>query len=333
MITQPRESNRIGSTYSQSSAGAGQQRSQPRGNISGSSLVENRITGLLRQDNPYMQQAELQGKQQAASRGLLNSSIGVGAIEQERIRAALPIAQQDASLYGQRDLSHQNYLNNSDLSAQNYQQNRGLADQSFGHSTQLADQAFGHNTSLNDQRFDHSTQLADQSFGHNSQLADQTFGHNSQLSAQTFGQNQQLQDQTFGHNSQLSAQNHNQGLLQTQQQHDLGLQTNFQESHVQFNQQRLNQITQIEADPNLSPEQKAAQIGNVNAAYQNYLNGLPGNPSPQPVQQAAQPVANKPYANATKPVSESTLKHQATVDQNIKAVANRWMTNSNEAGA
>ena len=62
-------------------------------------LVENRLTGLLQQDNPYMQAARTSGLQTAQSRGLLNSSMAGEASQAAAIKAAMPIASQDASAF------------------------------------------------------------------------------------------------------------------------------------------------------------------------------------------------------------------------------------------
>lgn len=75
------------------------------------SLVANQMTGLLSKSNPYMQQAETTGLKAANRRGLLNSSMAVGAVEGERIKAALPIAQQDAATFGNQDLTNQQFVN------------------------------------------------------------------------------------------------------------------------------------------------------------------------------------------------------------------------------
>lgn len=74
-------------------------------------MVENRLTGLLSRENPYLKQAETQGKQAAARRGLLNTSMGVQAAEGARISAALPIAQQDAEAFNRQRLTNQQYVN------------------------------------------------------------------------------------------------------------------------------------------------------------------------------------------------------------------------------
>lgn len=60
------------------------------------SSVAERLTGLLSQDNPYIQQARQQAAEAAAARGLRNSTMGVQAGQEAAIKQALPIAQQDA---------------------------------------------------------------------------------------------------------------------------------------------------------------------------------------------------------------------------------------------
>lgn len=81
------------------------------GTVDNSMTVEGRLPGLLSRNNPYMQQATTAGLQQAASRGLLNSSMAVGAAEGARINAALPIAQQDAGTFFEQSLRNQADVN------------------------------------------------------------------------------------------------------------------------------------------------------------------------------------------------------------------------------
>lgn len=66
--------------------------------------VSKRMTGLLSKNDPYMQQATTTGKKAANRRGLLNSTMAVTAVEDSRIRAALPIASQEAGQAHQRNL-------------------------------------------------------------------------------------------------------------------------------------------------------------------------------------------------------------------------------------
>lgn len=62
---------------------------------------------LLSSDSPYLEAARTRGKQFAGQRGLLSSSMAAGATEAEAIKAALPIAQQDAGYMQSRGLEAQ----------------------------------------------------------------------------------------------------------------------------------------------------------------------------------------------------------------------------------
>lgn len=65
------------------------------------STVSGQLNTLLASDSPYLQEARYSGTKQAAERKLLNSSIAAGTSQREAIKAALPIAQQDAQTYAQ----------------------------------------------------------------------------------------------------------------------------------------------------------------------------------------------------------------------------------------
>lgn len=63
--------------------------------------VAGQVTNLLKKDSPYLEQARAGASERANERGLINSSIAVGAGESAAISAALPIASADAATYGQ----------------------------------------------------------------------------------------------------------------------------------------------------------------------------------------------------------------------------------------
>lgn len=81
------------------------------GEVQPNSLVSTQMNGLLATDSPYMAQARQSGMNTANSRGLLNSSIAAGNSQMSAIQAGLPIAQQDASTYGNQQLANQASLN------------------------------------------------------------------------------------------------------------------------------------------------------------------------------------------------------------------------------
>lgn len=86
--------------------------------------VQDQLNKLLESDSKYMEVAERRAKEQAASMGLLGSSMAVGAAHRAAIEQALPIAQQDAKTYAEFMLNEQKTKNEmsrmkmeSDLSA------------------------------------------------------------------------------------------------------------------------------------------------------------------------------------------------------------------------
>lgn len=64
--------------------------------------VEGRVEGILSSNSPLMKAAETYGLQTANKRGLLDSSIAVGAAQGEMIKAATPIATADAGALQQQ---------------------------------------------------------------------------------------------------------------------------------------------------------------------------------------------------------------------------------------
>jgi hypothetical protein len=61
--------------------------------------VQGQVNSILAKDSPLMQRARTLATQQMAQRGLVNSSMAVGAGQAAMVDRALPMAQQDASAY------------------------------------------------------------------------------------------------------------------------------------------------------------------------------------------------------------------------------------------
>lgn len=96
-----------------------------------------RLNQMLEQDSPLMQRARTQGLQMGNKRGLLNSSMAVGAAQGAMIDRAQPYAlsdsanlyqnaRQDAAAANDRSLMQASTLADSFLSNQDYQQQAGL---------------------------------------------------------------------------------------------------------------------------------------------------------------------------------------------------------------
>ena len=112
------------------------------------STVEGRMEGLLSSSSPYIKRARTGAKQQAASRGLLNSSIAAGAGEAAAIDAALPIAQQDASAENQFGLADLQAGHTQDTLRTEAELKSGLMGEEAGYTSTLASEKAGYATDL-----------------------------------------------------------------------------------------------------------------------------------------------------------------------------------------
>jgi hypothetical protein len=74
-------------------------------------LVDYRMSQMMKQDNPYTQQAMTNAKKFANQQGLLNTSIAASAGIDAAIRSILPIAQQDAATLHGQALENQRAVN------------------------------------------------------------------------------------------------------------------------------------------------------------------------------------------------------------------------------
>lgn len=121
------------------------------------------MTRALKVDSPYMELAATEGAQAANKRGLLSSSMAVGAVADSRAKAALPLAQQAAQQNFQSNLSNQEFTQNrviqgDQIASTERQQIRGIgADK----ETQLRGIAADKATQIRGITADKATQLRD----------------------------------------------------------------------------------------------------------------------------------------------------------------------------
>lgn len=69
-------------------------------NVAPNQTVQNQLSNIVDSNSPLMQQARTTALQQMNRRGLINSSMAIGAGQDAVIKNALPIAQQDAQMFG-----------------------------------------------------------------------------------------------------------------------------------------------------------------------------------------------------------------------------------------
>jgi hypothetical protein len=76
--------------------------------------AQQELVGILNNGGALMQQSATMGNQQAASRGLLNSSMGIQAAQNAMIQNAAPIAQSDAAAKNNANFQNANTLNTAE---------------------------------------------------------------------------------------------------------------------------------------------------------------------------------------------------------------------------
>lgn len=110
------------------------------------------LSGILNKGGPLMQQAATTGNQQAASRGLLNSSMGIQAAQNAVIANAAPLAQADANSIntaGQFNTGATNQMNQFNTGNQ---QQTNLANQQATNAVNNANAGFTQQASAQNQQ-------------------------------------------------------------------------------------------------------------------------------------------------------------------------------------
>ena len=125
------------------------------------STVSGQLMSLLDRDSPYLRQADTRAREEANKMGLLSSSMTVGATERERIAAALPIAQQDAQLFGTSALKEQDYASSSALDTQKIAGQSALATQAHTQNIEALGVQADHQLKLEAYSQDATTRRAD----------------------------------------------------------------------------------------------------------------------------------------------------------------------------
>lgn len=110
--------------------------------IGDQSLVATQLDQILGKDSPLLRRAGARGEVDAAKRGQLGSSMGIGAAQGAMYGQAFDIASQDAATYGKADLQAQNARNQVELTKGEGIVAGSLASQAAAH--QERSQAFKH---------------------------------------------------------------------------------------------------------------------------------------------------------------------------------------------
>lgn len=129
-------------------------------NVTPEQTVQGQIKGIIDQNSPLMQQAETRSTQQMNGRGLINSSMAVGAGQAALYDAALPIASADASTYA-RTASDNAASANQFAQASNAQgYDMAKMDKGFEQNKLQLEQKFGYDTALTTMQSDSARETA-----------------------------------------------------------------------------------------------------------------------------------------------------------------------------
>lgn len=218
--------------------------------------VQGQVEGIVDKNSPLMQQAERRALEQMNGRGLLNSSLAIGAGQSAVYDAALPIAQQDANTYftaNQKTVDAQNAALNFGAAAKNQ---ASLADAQLGTDVSKANAGMVNEAAARSSDAANQASLAKLDVDTKKYLSQQDIDARLQMSA--LDRNTQLQIKQMD----LASQ---QNLAQMENQYRQLLQANQNLSSMY--QQTVNAIANISIQPNLSKEAK-------DAAIQTQLNSL-----------------------------------------------------------
>lgn len=95
--------------------------------VSDTSLVNKQLTDLLQSSSPYLEQARSRARSYANASGLMNSTLAATGGESAAIDAALPIASADAATYGRADEFNATNKNAFARDANNFGREAGMA--------------------------------------------------------------------------------------------------------------------------------------------------------------------------------------------------------------
>ena len=191
------------------------------------------FASTVNQGGLLMRMAQNKGQQSAASRGLMNSSIGAEASQRAIVDAALPLSQQNTQFAQTKDINQQQ----ADLTAKRDETQQGYNKENMGLQ-------FGYSTKLNDQQ--NTFSAGQNALDRNQQITMSNLQQQNQLGlldAQGKQELEQLQQQ-FKNQTALNAQQNQftstQNALDRQQQTNLA-NLNYQNQYNLNNQQ--NQFT------------------------------------------------------------------------------------------
>lgn len=247
------------------------------GTVAEDATVQGQLKKILQEGNPLIDQAKQRAMKQAASRGLVNSSIAAQAGEEAMVSQALPIAQQDAQAFFNQAITNQDVQNQ--VLRDKYAVGGKLLEQYEGFKN--ADIDFDRNATLkrdllntqisSDQaiaKWHDATQLAAARISADAQIT----ATNISAAASMRNTDVQVKGELERAGMQISADKLRQDSI-----NNVTREGNFLTANTQAKTYYGDEYTRIMTDQNLSPAQKAEAIAGIDKIW----NGT-GTPPPKP---------------------------------------------------
>ena len=132
--------------------------------VQANQTVAGQLEKIIANDSPLMQQARTRALQTAQANGRSNSSMAASAGDAAMYDAAMPIAQQDASTFGNAGQINANAGNTFNLASNAFNRDKAMADFNLGANEWAAGKAFGRNEQAADANFGRSETAADRAY-------------------------------------------------------------------------------------------------------------------------------------------------------------------------
>lgn len=157
------------------------------------SNVSNIAGDMMKDNGVFMRQSEAQGLQMGNRRGLMNSSMSVGAAQTAALDKIIPMASQESAQRHAQNMSNQEFNQTQQLSLQEYEQNLGLGEQDFKNKMGLSKEEYRQNLEIQKRDQGFQKQLSRQEYQQNLGLADKDFENKMGLSKEEYRQSLELQ--------------------------------------------------------------------------------------------------------------------------------------------
>jgi hypothetical protein len=223
------------------------------GVLSQGAMADAELNRISAQDSPSMQLAKQKGLETAASRGLLNSSIAAGAAQAETVKAATPLALQNASLNATNEMTDKSATNRASEFGAGAANTADLQNAQLGTATEIS------NATESNKLAGQNAGLLTQASLQNASEANRASSTNAQLGTQTNQFNATQKQNTANLNA--AAENE--------------MRTNVLNQNAQFNRQFL----QGEQSMDLATIQAKytdllAKNAAANSLYQSFFNNI-----------------------------------------------------------